>query len=628
MDAARFVVDALERAGVRHVVVAPGSRSAPLVYALAEAQADQRITAHVRIDERVAGFTALGLALGTKGPAAIVTTSGTAVGNLLPAVMEANHAGVPLLVLSADRPEELRGTGANQTTFQLDLFGDHVRFATDVAAGSDPSSAISTALTAALGRLEGIPAGPVQVNLAFRDPLTPALDGSEWERLLPVIETPDAAAGITDELLLAAQAVSDTDADTDDAVTAAAVSGTEAAPEPGDGTNAGYLAEGPLQPFSSSSDGPASGPSSSHRTVVVAGHGAGPEAEHFARMLGLPLLAEPSSNARFGPNAIGPYRMLLDKFGPESALPIERVVVFGRPTLSRQISTLLARTDLERALFVPAPVPWFEPGRRTELILTQWDQLLGFAGRGPDGWLQAWQWAGEQAELALDSELAGTSKDTGGRPGGGKLAAASTLNGLQLARAVWDTAQKDTGSILMLGSSNPVRDADLAGQPTVKNGAAVHANRGLAGIDGTISTATGLALATGKTTRVLLGDVTFLHDSGALNIGPMEALPQIQVIVLNDGGGGIFSVLEHGKLAEAPNYTAAVERFFGTPHTASLGALAAAFGWSHVSVGTAEQLAKALAAPVLWPCVIEVVASERADLRELHATIAEAIASS
>ena len=608
------------------MVVAPGSRSAPLVYALAEAQADKRITAHVRIDERVAGFTALGLALGAKGPAAIVTTSGTAVGNLLPAVMEANHAGVPLLVLSADRPEELRGTGANQTTFQLDLFGDHVRFATDVAAGSDPSSAISTALTAALGRLEGIPAGPVQVNLAFRDPLTPALDGSEWERLLPVIEAPDAAAGITDELPMEAQTASD--ADTDDAVTAAAVSGAEVAPGPRDGIGAEYLAEAPLRPFPSSSSSPISGPSSSHRTVVVAGHGAGPEAEHFARMLDLPLLAEPSSNARFGPNAIGPYRMLLDKFGPESALPIERVVVFGRPTLSRQISALMARTDLERALFVPEPVPWFEPGRRTELILTQWDQLLGFAGRGPEGWLQAWQEAGERGESALDSVVAGTSKDTAGRPGRGQLAAESTLNGLQLARAVWDTAQMDTGSILMLGSSNPVRDADLAGQPTVKNGAAVHANRGLAGIDGTISTATGLALATGKTTRVLLGDLTFLHDSGALNIGPLEALPQIQVIVLNDGGGGIFSVLEHGKLAEAPDYTAAVERFFGTPHTASLGALAAAFGWSHVSVGTPEQLAKALAAPVLWPCVIEVVAAGRGDLRELHASIAEAIATS
>ena len=126
MDAARYVVDALERAGVRYVVVAPGSRSAPLAYALAEAEADGRMSVHVRIDERVAGFTALGLAQGSGTPAAVVTTSGTAVGNLMPAVMEANHSGTPLLVLSADRPEELRGTGANQTTVQLDIFGEQV----------------------------------------------------------------------------------------------------------------------------------------------------------------------------------------------------------------------------------------------------------------------------------------------------------------------------------------------------------------------------------------------------------------------------------------------------------------------------------------------------------------------
>nr|UIK90689.1 hypothetical protein J0916_12915 [Arthrobacter polaris] len=195
MDAARYVVDALERAGVGHVVVAPGSRSAPLVYALAEAEADGRIRTHVRIDERVAGFTALGLAMADGAPVAVLTTSGTAVGNLMPAVMEANHAGTALVVLSADRPEELRGTGANQTTDQLDLFGDHVRFATDVPAGIDPTSAVSTALSAARGRLDGIPAGPVQVNLAFRDPLTPALDGSEWERLLPVIQEPAAVEG-------------------------------------------------------------------------------------------------------------------------------------------------------------------------------------------------------------------------------------------------------------------------------------------------------------------------------------------------------------------------------------------------------------------------------------------------
>lgn len=578
MDSARYVVDALERAGVRHVVVAPGSRSAPLAYALAEAEADGRLTAYVRIDERVAGFTALGLALGSGEPAAVVTTSGTAVGNLLPAVMEANHAGIPLMVLSADRPEELRGTGANQTTVQLDLFGEHVRFATDVPAGTDPSSAIATAISATRGRLEGIPAGPVQVNLAFRDPLTPALDGSEWERLLPVVDAPDA-------LPLA-----------DDGAPPSVPAATGADGLDGDAGTSHFP-----------SDAGAFFPASSHRTVVVAGHGAGPEAEHFARMLDLPLLAEPSSNARFGPNAIGPYRLLVEHFGPASTQPIQRVVVFGRPTLSRQISKLLANTDLERALFVPRPVPWFETGRRKELVLTQWDQLVGFAGHGPEGWLQAWQDAAATAEEGLDEVLD------------------AVLSGPATARAVWAAAQQDPGSTLMLGSSNPVRDADLAGRPTPTNSAAVHANRGLAGIDGTISTATGLALATGNATRVLLGDITFLHDAGALTMGLGERLPKLQVIVLNDGGGGIFTLLEHGALAQAPDYTTAVERFFGTPHTVNLAALAAAHGWSHTLASTTADLAAALSSPFAGPEIIEVAAAPRTELRDLHARIAKTL---
>lgn len=584
MDAARYVVDALERAGVRHVVVAPGSRSAPLVYALAEAEADGRLRAHVRIDERVAGFTALGLALGSGLPAAVLTTSGTAVGNLMPAVMEANHAGIPLLVLSADRPEEMRGTGANQTTIQLDLFGDHVRFATDVAAGTDPTGAVATAVSAARGRLDGIPAGPVQVNLAFRDPLTPALDGSEWERLLPVVAAPDLPAGV------------------DAAVEEADDAGTPAAP----------AAIAPVLPA-----GAMSLPGTSHRTVVLAGHGAGPEAEFFARLLGLPLLAEPSSNARFGPNAIGPYRLLLEQFGPAAAAPIERVVLFGRPTLSRQVTALLARTDVERALFQPEPVSWFEPGRRTELVLTQWDQLLGFAGRGPDGWLQAWQQAGAAAEAALDAVLAGEAGDPAGK--------APQLTGPQTARMVWARAQQDPGSNVVLGSSNPIRDADLAARPTRENSITVHANRGLSGIDGTVATASGIALATGRPTRVLLGDVTFLHDSGALNIGPGEQLPAVQAIVLNDAGGGIFSLLEHGVLAATPDYAATVERFFGTPHAVDLAALAAAYGWSHTLVRTTAELTAALAAPVEGRSIVEVAAS-RTELRELHARMAAALA--
>ncbi|WP_449373969.1 2-succinyl-5-enolpyruvyl-6-hydroxy-3-cyclohexene-1-carboxylic-acid synthase [Arthrobacter psychrolactophilus] len=567
MDAARYALDALEHAGLTHVVVAPGSRSAPLVYALAEAEADARITTHVRVDERVAGFTALGLALGSGIPAAIVTTSGTAVGNLLPAVMEANHSGTPLLVLSADRPEELRGTGANQTTQQLDLFGEHVRFATDVPAGEDPRGAISTALNAAMGRLEGIPAGPVQVNLAFRDPLTPALDGSEWERLLPQIEVPEAPASL----------MVDAGTPLGETVTPAA--------SPSAATDASAATD-----VQSAPDDTIVLPASSHRTVVVAGHGAGPEAEYFARLLGLPLLAEPSSNARFGPNAIGPYRLLVERFGPESDQPIERVVLFGRPTLSRQISKLLADTTLERALFLPAPVSWFEPGHRTELILTQWDQLVGFAGVGPEGWLEAWQAAAVSAESALAAVIADQAGHLDANLSG------AGLTGIEVARAVWARAQQDPGSKLMLGSSNPVRDVDLAGTPTAANNLTSFANRGLAGIDGTIATASGISLATGAATRVLLGDVTFLHDSGALNIGPLERQPQLQIIVLNDGGGGIFSVLEHGTLGKAENYTAAVERFFGTPHTVKLSELAAAYG-----SGTMSWSVPRRNSPPRWP---------------------------
>ncbi|WP_427019033.1 2-succinyl-5-enolpyruvyl-6-hydroxy-3-cyclohexene-1-carboxylic-acid synthase [Pseudarthrobacter sp. P1] len=613
MDSARLVVDALEAAGVRSVVVAPGSRSAPLAYALAEAAADGRVEVHVRIDERVAGFTALGLALGSGAPAAVVTTSGTAVGNLLPAVMEANHAGVPLVVLSADRPEELRGTGANQTTMQLDLFGEHVRFATDVPAGTDPTSAVATGLSAAQGRLAGIAAGPVQVNLAFRDPLTPPLDGTGW------LARPAAPPAMVE-----AEAGAPAAGLASPAAAAGSGSGADLAADPFEGYFSKDADAGAAQPGGGEPQAPAAA-RTERRTVVLAGHDAGPSAEIFARALGLPLLAEPSSNARYGANAVGPYRLLLEQFGPGSAWPIERVVVFGRPTLSRPVAALLARADLERALYLPRPVSWFEPGRRPELVLTQWGQLAGFAGHGPAGWLEAWQAAAATAEAALDTVLA-TADGGGGLP----------LDGLQLARAVWDRAAADPGSNLVLGSSNPIRDVDLAGRPmpaqpsgplsglAAGDRPAVFANRGLAGIDGTVATATGIALSSGRPTRVLLGDLTLLHDAGALLLGAGERESDVQVVVLNDGGGGIFSLLEHGRLGGEPAYAAAVERLFGTPHAANLAALAAAYGWRHTAASTAAELAAALAGPVRGRSIVEVAAS-RAGLRDLHWRVRQAL---
>jgi 2-succinyl-5-enolpyruvyl-6-hydroxy-3-cyclohexene-1-carboxylate synthase len=549
LGAARIAVTALLDGGVRHVVVAPGSRSAPMAYALAEAEAAGRVHLHVRIDERDAGFTGLGLALSTEAPAAVLTTSGTAVGNLLPAVMEANHAAVPLIVISADRPAELHGTGANQTTTQLDLFGDHVRFAVDVAAGDNPQRAVATALYAATGALEDTPPGPVQVNLAFRDPLVPeagdALPTAAGHGLFhydagpQALDLPEASAGLPER-----------------------------------------------------------------RTVVLAGHDAGPVAEAFARAHGLPLLAEPSSNARFGPNSVGPYRLLLEHFGPESPAPIERVVLFGRPTLSRPVGALLAREGVESVIYQPVPVAWYQEGRRREAPVETLPGLAEFAGRGSADWLDSWLLAGAAAQHALD----------------GVLAEEAAATGPSIGATVWKHARGK----LVLGSSNGIRDVDLAGQPHPDPIATVYANRGLAGIDGTLATATGIALGSGRETTVLLGDVTFLHDVGGLLLGKGEPTPDLRIVVLNDAGGAIFGLLEHGAVEDSGAYGTAVERLFGTPHAVDLSALAAAYGVGHQAVSTTAELAEALKAPLKGRSIVEVRA-DRVGLRGLHARIKDSV---
>lgn len=549
VESARIAVKTLLDGGVRYVVVSPGSRSAPMAYALAEADAAGRVELLVRIDERSAGFTGLGLALSTGAPVAVLTTSGTAVGNLMPAVMEANHAAVPLVVLSADRPDELRGTGANQTTDQLDLFGEHVRFAVDVPAGSDPQRAVETALSAATGAFEDTPPGPVQLNLAFRDPLVPAAGD----------HLPEAA-----------------------------------------GPGIWQIGRGP-EPLTLT---PAPAGLQERRTVVLAGHDAGPVAEAFARAHGLPLLAEPSSNSRFGPNAVGPYRLLLEHFGPDSAQPIERVVLFGRPTLSRPVAQLLARADVPSALYQPVPVAWYEPGRRTELPLDNLSDLADFSGRGSAAWLDAWLLAGAAAQHALDQVLSGETAASG--PSVGAL--------------VWQHARGQ----LMLGSSNGIRDVDLAGQPAPGPKATVFANRGLAGIDGTISTATGIAWGGRQETTLLVGDVTFLHDAGGLLLGFAENDPLLRIVVLNDAGGAIFNLLEHGAVQESGTYGNAVERLFGTPHSVNIAALAAAYGVEHCSVSTTAALAEALSAPRQGRSIIE-VRTDRKGLRELHGRIKAAV---
>jgi 2-succinyl-5-enolpyruvyl-6-hydroxy-3-cyclohexene-1-carboxylate synthase len=583
--AARVLVQALAALGVREVVLAPGSRSAPLAYALADAARPDGdrpagappLTLHVRVDERSAGFLALGLAkaadaVGETRPVAVVTTSGTAVANLHPAVLEASHAGLPLLVLTADRPHELRGTGANQTTDQVGLFGSAVRFATDVPAptgrpgeGRDLRHVVSRAVAAALGSRTGAP-GPVHLDLAFREPLVPG--GAAWPA--------PATAGLVEVQRRGAAG--------------------------GDGVARGSHAT------SATPDDTC--------TVVVAGDGAGPAARAVAEANGWPLLAEPSSGALGGPCAIGAYRLLLGR--PELGGRVRRVLVLGRPTLSRPVTSLLARDDVEVIVVAPRGADWPDASRSAVQVLAEVPaRLLGRSegevddvGAGSDAWLDAWVAAGKAALAALDGVLDSGALATPSRAG-------TRVTGPLLARAV--ARAMSERDVLVVGSSNPVRDLDLVGAWVAPP--LVLANRGLAGIDGTLSTAIGAALALpARRVRALVGDLTFLHDVGGLLRGSLEATTDLQIVVANDDGGSIFATLEHG----APERADVFERVFATPHGADLSALCAAYGVRHTRVGDVDGLAPALAAPGPGVSVVE-VRVDRAGRRALMARIAEAV---
>lgn len=536
---ARAVVQRLADAGVRDVVLCPGSRSAPLAYALHAADGAGVLRLHVRHDERAAGFTALGLTRGGDGaPAVVVTTSGTAVANLHPAVLEASAGGVPLLVLTADRPHPLRGTWANQTTeLQAGLFGAAVRQAVDLRVVGDAADvgravdSLGVALAAATGDLGGRP-GPVHVDVAFDDPLVPDDDGPAART---VAAAPPAAAVVAEPTSL----------------------------EPGP------------------------------RTVVVAGDAAGRLAGDLAARAGWPLLAEPTSGA--GRTGVPAYRLLLGDHRLGGT--VERAVVLGRPTLSRPVQRLLAREDVEVVQVVRHPD---EPGPARDVHRVVGPVMTGPADGGE--WLRAWTSAGAAARAAVDAVL-------DGRP---------DLTGPLVAREV-ARATPDDGT-LVVAASNPVRDLDLVGADLAP-GARVLANRGLSGIDGTLSTASGVALAAGRRVRALVGDLAFLHDLNGLLLGPAEPEADLQVVVVNDDGGGIFGLLEHGD----PRRAAVFERVFGTPHGVDLGALSAGFGAPYRRVADVRDLRSALAGKPRGRSVVEVRA-DRSALRDLHAQLTAAVA--
>jgi 2-succinyl-5-enolpyruvyl-6-hydroxy-3-cyclohexene-1-carboxylate synthase len=507
-ELARAVVAALVRDGVREIVLAPGSRNAPLAFAAYDAAEAGLLRLHTRIDERIAGFLALGL---TKGGsrAAVMCTSGTAVANLHPAVLEAHHAGAPLVVVTADRPARLRGTDANQTTDQVGIFGPQV-------ATLDVDTDVP-----ALGP------GVVHLNVQLDDPLLPE---DRWHPEVPPV---------AEEVAL------------------------RPSRNPGE-----RLALGP-------------------RTVVIAGDDAGPRARSLAHAAGWPLLAEPSSGARTGP-ALRTYRLLL---ATELAERVERVVLFGHPTLSRPVQRLLARDDVE---VLDAHPTWTRPYAVTPFVDPAVD------GTDDPAWLAAWQAADGSVSRQLDA-LLGEAGFTPHHVAGA------------VSRAL------PPGGHLVVGASNPIRDLDLmATAYDVGSRHKVIANRGLSGIDGTVSTAIGASLARrpGHRNLALMGDVTFLHDAGGLVIGPDEPRPDLTIVVSNDDGGSIFATLEQG----AAPYAHAHERLFGTPHHVDLAALCQATRTPHWRVDSAAELDHALASPNGGIEVIEAVV-DRTRRRELDEAI-------
>jgi 2-succinyl-5-enolpyruvyl-6-hydroxy-3-cyclohexene-1-carboxylate synthase len=506
-EVARSVVSALVTSGVREVVLAPGSRNAPLGFAAYDAAEVGLLRLHTRIDERTAGFLALGLTkVGSR--AAVVCTSGTAVANLHPAVLEAHHARVPIVAITADRPARLRGTDANQTTDQIGIFGPQVA-TVDVD-----------------GPVDTIGSGLVHLNVQFDDPLVPP---DRWQ-----------PTGLRD-------------------------SGAE-------------------RLRTSATVGIPFGP----RTVIVAGDDAGPAARALAVRAGWPLLAEPSSGARTGP-ALRTYRLLL---ATDLAAQVERVVLFGHPTLSRPLQRLLSRADVE---VLDADAQWTRPYAVTPVAGD-----LAVEGTDDPAWLAAWRVADASVSGQLDGLVDGA--------GFTAYHVAATVS-----RAL------PAGGLLVVGASNPIRDLDLmATSYDVGSHRKVIANRGLSGIDGTVSTAIGAALGRELQTRnlALMGDVTFLHDANGLVIGPDEPRPDLTLVVANDDGGSIFATLEQG----AEEYAHAYERLFGTPHHVDLAALCQATRTPHWRVDSLAEFDHALASPNGGIEVVEAVV-DRTRRRELDLAI-------
>ncbi len=537
---ARVLVDECIRCGITDAVVAPGSRSTPLAIALAEAEARGEIALHVRIDERSAGFLAVGLGKVSGVPAIVVTTSGTAAVNLHPAIVEADASGVPLIAMTADRPPQLRDVGANQVIVQTPLYGSSVRARHDLAVAdlADPVAAnrywrscIARAVAAATDSLDP---GPVHLNVPFAEPLVPDADTGLLEG------RPDDRPWTADARLVAGMST-------------------------------------PLDDVLASLTGSGGVPG---RGIIVVGDHDDAEAvglvDELADAIGWPVIGEPSGNVAACDTVLshGPLLLADPDFAAEHIPDI--VVTVGRVGLSRPVLRMIARAGMHVA--VDHHSEWSDPTRTADLVVAS-VPLPPEEAAIDEAWLESWRRADLLAAAAVETALA----------------AEPALTGMEVARTVAQAVPN--GGMLFVGPSWPARQLMTVASTMVRDGY-VLGNRGTSGIDGCISTALGAAIAfqrqEGSGAIALVGDLTFLYDSNGLLVGPDDDVPDLVFVVSDNDGGGIFSQLEQG----APEFDGVFERVFGTPHGLDLTTLAQSLGVPAVGVSSAEALREAIDAAV------------------------------
>ena len=487
---ARVIVRQIIEAGIKDVVISPGSRNAPLSLAFCEASQEGLIKLHVRIDERTAAFFALGIIKSTGRPVPIVCTSGTAVANYHPAVLEANHTNAPLMVLTADRPAMLRKTGANQTTEQARIFGKAVRYFADIDGPVYPMEL----------PLDSLRSGPIHLNLQFDEPLLPD-DSSDWLSQINIGPKEFVARTKPGTLRLVGA-----------------------------------------------------------RGVVVIGHDRGgltvDEITRFTKVLGWPVIAEDPLSF---PDAIAHASIFLASPEIRSTLIPQSVVVIGRTTLSRSINAFIKSSPI--TYVVDQRLATVDSDRQADRKFTELPDLQGVIQS--DEWVAKWNKVAERAQKLIAS-LDGWSEAV-------------------IARTI--AASIPNGTALFVSSSRPIRDLEGFAQP--RGGVSTYANRGLAGIDGNISTALGVAYGH-KATIALLGDLSFLHDlTGLINKEEINC----RFIVINNDGGGIFSTLPQRGVN-------GFETVFGTPHGLNPAAIAQAMGIEAKQITSLKELEAEVKAPV------------------------------